>query len=115
MTTIFKICDSDEWAAAKAAGVYEGSDDDRRDGFIHFCTAPQLARTLAKHYAGRDNLVLIAIDADYLGDALKWELAGSGELYPHLYSSLTTFAAEWTKPLPLGADGVHILPLEAQP
>lgn len=115
MTTIFKICDSGEWEEAAKVGVYEGSADDQRDGYIHFCTAPQLPATLAKHYAGQGNLVLVAIDADYLGGALKWELARDGDLFPHLYSRLTTFAAEWVKPLPVGPDGVHILPPEAQP
>jgi uncharacterized protein (DUF952 family) len=113
MTLIFKICDAEEWAAAVAAGSYAGSADDRRDGFIHFSTAAQLPDTLAKHYAGRDNLVLIAFDAATLGAKLKWEPSRGGALFPHLYAELSAAAALWTNPLPLDDEGVHLLPTEA--
>jgi len=112
---IFKICDRDEWNAAEAAGVYHGSEDDKRDGFIHFSTATQLPATLGKHYAGCDNLLLIAFDADALGDKLKWEPARDGDLFPHLYAPLPASAGLWTQPLPLGENGEHILHAEARP
>jgi uncharacterized protein (DUF952 family) len=107
VTLIFKVCGREEWAAAKVAGVYRGSADDRRDGFIHFSTQAQLPGTLAKHFAGRDDLVLIAIEADALGDALKWEPSRGGDLFPHLYGALLTSAALWARPLPL-EPGVEI-------
>ncbi len=110
MTLIFKICDADEWETAKAAGIYHGSAHDQQDGFIHFSTAPQLSGTLAKHYTGRDNLLLIAVEADALGEALKWEPARNGDLFPHLYAALPTALALWAKPLALGGDGLHVLP-----
>ena len=59
---IYKIADKDEWAAAEAAGTYDGSANDRADGFIHFSKAEQVAGTLAKYYAGAEGLVLAAID-----------------------------------------------------
>jgi uncharacterized protein (DUF952 family) len=113
MSRIYKVCGAGEWAAAEAAGTYEGSADDARDGFIHFSTGPQLAGTLAKHFAGRDDLVLVAVEADALGDALKWEPSRGGAVFPHLYGALSTSAALWTKPLPLGGDGRHVIPAEA--
>lgn len=114
MTLIFKICQQDEWSAAERDGHYAGSAHDRRDGFIHFSTAAQLAGTLARHYAGRDGLVLIAFDAGALGPQLKWEAARDGDLFPHLYAVLPASAALWTRPLPLGADGAHAIPDEAR-
>jgi uncharacterized protein (DUF952 family) len=113
MSRIYKVCGAGEWAAAEAAGAYEGSADDARDGFIHFSTGRQLAGTLAKHFAGRDDLVLVAAEADALGDALKWEPSRGGALFPHLYGALPTSAALWTKPLNLGGDGRHVIPAEA--
>jgi uncharacterized protein (DUF952 family) len=110
MRPIYKICDRNEWQGAVMAGVYGGSEHDRRDGFIHFSTARQLPGTLAKHYAGRSGLLLIAIDTEKLGDTLKWEPARDGDLFPHLYASLPVSAALWSKPIGLGDDGVHILP-----
>jgi len=114
MTLIYKLCDRDEWASAQASGVYDGSEHDRRDGFIHFSTADQLPGTLAKHYADRDNLLLIAFDASGFGEALKWEPARNGALFPHLYASLPTATALWAAPVPLGPDGSHQLPDEVR-
>jgi uncharacterized protein (DUF952 family) len=110
MTLIFKVCDAGEWDAAVSRGSYAGSAHDQRDGFIHFSTAAQLPGTLARHYAGRDNLVLIAFEAEMLGPLLKWEPARDGELFPHLYAELSISTALRTRPLRLGADGVHIIP-----
>ena len=114
MTLIFKICDSGEWAAAKSEGIYHGSAHDRRDGFIHFSTAAQLPGTLAKHYTHRDDLLIIAFDSDELGEALKWEPARDGDLFPHLYGRLPASAALWARRLPLDEDGLHVLPPEAR-
>jgi len=107
---IFKILRESEWAAAVKAGVYRGSAVDVKDGFIHFSTAAQAAETAAKHFAGQADLVLVRIEADALGDALKWEPSRGGALFPHLYGTLPTRLATWVKPLPLGADGRHVFP-----
>ncbi len=107
--TIYKICSSKEWAAAEACGTYTGSADDARDGFIHFSTAAQVPGTAARHFAGRDDLVLVAVAAPMLGEALKWEPSRGGDLFPHLYGALGADAARSVIPLPLGADG-HAIP-----
>jgi uncharacterized protein (DUF952 family) len=114
MTTIFKVCGQGEWTAAEPAGRYGGSADDARDGFIHFSTAAQLSETLGKHFAGRGDLVLIAVEAEALGDALKWEPSRGGDLFPHLYGPLDRSATLWVMPLVLGADGRHVIPQEAR-
>jgi uncharacterized protein (DUF952 family) len=102
---IYKIMPRAEWE--KIAGAYEGSMDDKRDGFIHFSTKSQLAGTLAKHYAGQTDLMLLAIDADSLGATLKWELAPKrGEEFPHLYAALPKDKVLWAK-----AISGNILPL----
>ena len=71
--TIYKISPASAWREAERQGVYKGSADDLRDGFIHFSTAAQVAETARKHYFGQTGLFLIAVDADALGDALRWE------------------------------------------
>ncbi|MBC8050780.1 MAG: DUF952 domain-containing protein, partial [Chitinophagales bacterium] len=53
-------------------------------------------------------LVLVAVDSNALGDALKWEPSRGGDLFPHLYASLPVSAVTDVTPLPLGADGRHI-------
>jgi uncharacterized protein (DUF952 family) len=108
---VYKICARAAWEAALAAGRFEGSADDRRDGFIHLSAAGQVADTAARHFAGAGDLVLVAVDAGRLGAALRWEPARGGALFPHLYAALPVDAALWTRPLPL-EDGRHVLPPE---
>ncbi len=59
-------------------------------------------------------LVLVAVEADKLDAALKWERSRSGDLFPHLYGALPLAAVRWAKPMGLDEDGRHVLPeLEA--
>ena len=88
MPTIYKICPASAWREAERQGVYRGSADDARDGFIHFSTAAQVAETARKHFLGQTGLFLIEVDADALGDALRWERSRNDELFPHLYGEL---------------------------
>lgn len=104
MATLYKICPAADWRNAEAEGVFRGSEVDREDGYIHFSTGAQVKETAARHFAGMDDLLLIAIDADRLGPALKWEPARSGDLFPHLYEHLPLTAVLWARPLPLIRD-----------
>jgi uncharacterized protein (DUF952 family) len=67
MALIYKICAADLWRAAERAGAFTGGPVDQDDGFIHFSTAAQVRETAAKHFRGRHDLLLIAVDADALG------------------------------------------------
>lgn len=110
-TLIYHVCRADEWRAAQAAGLYAGSSQDAADGFIHFSTAAQVEASCAKHRAGQDGLVLLAVEADCLGPALKWEPARGGQLFPHLYGPLPLSAVRWARELPLDpASGRHLFP-----
>ncbi len=44
--------------------------------------------------------MLVAVDGDALGPALKWEPSRGGELFPHLYGALPLAAVRWARPLP---------------
>jgi uncharacterized protein (DUF952 family) len=106
---IFKIFRRPEWDALRATGETQGAPVDLTDGFIHFSTAAQVAETAAKHFAEESDLVLVAVDGDGLGPALKWEPSRGGALFPHLYRPLLLSDVVWDKSLPLGASG-HIFP-----
>ena len=108
---IYKIFRTPEWAALDRNGETAGAPVDLADGFIHFSTADQAAETAAKHFAGQDDLILAALDADALGDALKWEPSRGGALFPHLYRMLKRDEVLWAVPLPL-QDGAHVFPAE---
>jgi uncharacterized protein (DUF952 family) len=107
---IYHMCNREEWERAAASGSYSGSAQDRADGFIHFSTAEQLPDSARKHRAGQPGLVLLAVDPAVLGSALKWEPSRNGALFPHLYGALPISAVSWVRDLPLGADGVPVLP-----
>ena len=106
---IYKIFHRSEWDAMKAQGETLGAPIDLADGYIHFSTAEQAAETAAKHFAGADGLMLVAVDTDRLGDALKWEPSRGGALFPHLYRDLRLEDVHWAQPLPL-VDGAHQFP-----
>ena len=109
-TILYKICPCPLWLEAERAGVFRGSPVDHQDGFIHFSTAAQVKETAARHFAGEDDLVLVAVDTGRLGDRLKWEPSRGGALFPHLYGDLLMDAVRGVVPLPLGADGRHVFP-----
>lgn len=108
--TIYKICPEGLWREAEKAGVFNGASIDLTDGYIHFSTAAQARETAAKHFAGQQGLLLVAVDAAKLGDALKYEVSRGGALFPHLYAPLALSAVRWVKPLPVGASGAHDFP-----
>lgn len=108
--TIYKICPEPMWREAERSGKFIGAPVDIADGFIHFSTVEQVVETATKHFAGQDNLVLVAIDESKLGAALKYEPSRGGALFPHLFAPLDTSAARWVRPLPLKADGTHDFP-----
>ncbi len=107
MSLVFKIVGEAEWRAAETSGAFGGSAVDIADGFIHFSTWEQASETAAKWFAGREDLILVAVDADSLGADLRWEPSRGGALFPHLYGPLPASAVVWSRPLPLGDDGRH--------
>jgi uncharacterized protein (DUF952 family) len=107
---VYKILTEAAFREAERKGHFAGSADDLRDGFIHLSAAHQLEETLAKHFAGQDGLLLVAVDPARLGAPLKWEASRGGALFPHLYAKLDLAAVLWTARLSLGEDRVHLLP-----
>ena len=52
----------------------------------------------------------LAVDADTLGSALRWEPSRGGALFPHLYGPLPVASVLWVRALPLDASGRHVFP-----
>lgn len=110
MPLIYKICPRDLWREAEAAGRFTGAPVDVADGFIHFSTAAQVAETAARHFAGAADLLLVSVEGDALGPALRYEPSRDGDLFPHLYGDLPLDAVRAVDDLPLGPDGRHVFP-----
>lgn len=140
IATIYKLTTKAEWEAARAEGVYRGSEVDRRDGFIHFSTAAQAQATASKFFSGVSDLVLLAVDIEILENlhtaapeeagsalpgspllrdgqstgclSLRWEAASDGQLFPHLYSNLPLAAVTSATEIPLSDSGAPVIPLD---
>jgi uncharacterized protein (DUF952 family) len=109
--TIYKILPKLLWSEAESTGAFNGSPLDIADGFIHFSTAAQVRETARKHFAGVPDLLLVAVSAGSLGEALKWEPSRGGDLFPHLYGPLPVELALSVTPLTTDAAGRHIFAL----
>lgn len=107
---VYKVLAQAVYEAAKSEGQFLGTGNDLRDGFIHLSAAHQIAGTLAKHYAGQKDLLLLGVDPERLGESLKWEPSRGGDLFPHLYGALPLDAILSVAPLALDDDNWHILP-----
>ncbi|MBJ7441340.1 MAG: DUF952 domain-containing protein [Sphingopyxis sp.] len=87
-STAFKVLTQQQWADFERERVFRGAPVDIADGYIHLSTGGQLESTIAKHFAGQTPLMIAEVDLILLGDAIRWEEARGGELFPHLYAEL---------------------------
>jgi uncharacterized protein (DUF952 family) len=107
MILIYKILPETIWREAEARGIFAGAGVDLADGFIHFSTRAQVEETAARYFAGVSGLLLVAVGAERLGAALRWEPSRGGDLFPHLYGPLALDLVARVDPLPLRDDGSH--------
>ncbi|WP_332818311.1 DUF952 domain-containing protein [Sphingopyxis sp.] len=91
-STAFKVLTQQQWVDFERERVFRGAPVDIADGYIHLSTAQQLESTLAKHFADQTALMIAEVDLILLGDAIHWEEARGGELFPHLYAELPIHA-----------------------
>ena len=99
---IYKVVARDVWESARKTGVFKGVSIDLQDGYIHFSTRAQVRETVAKHFAGQTDLLIVAVEAESLGEQIKWEPSRGGDLFPHLYDDLHFSSVVWEEDLPLG-------------
>jgi uncharacterized protein (DUF952 family) len=106
---LYKIMLKQEWERAQANGIYEGSEVDRHDGFIHLSAAHQVRATAQKHFLGKADLLLLSVREEALGQSLKWEVSRGADLFPHIHGALPLSAVSEVIPLPL-VNGIHQFP-----
>ncbi len=100
MPLIYKIVDSNVWENALKSCVFKGASIDLKDGYIHLSSAEQAEETARLHFAGIDNLLLVAFLPEAFGPSLKWEASRGGTLFPHVYASIDPASALWAQPMP---------------
>lgn len=107
----YKVLTQGQMDALEADGSFAGAPVDLSDGYIHLSTADQLTETVDKHFAGQDDLHVVAVDLDVLGDAVKWDESRGGQLFPHIYAALPLSAVIAYSPLKRDDAGRVALPV----
>jgi uncharacterized protein (DUF952 family) len=93
LVLIYKILLPPEWAEFQANGEFTGSPDDRDSGFIHLSSRAQVGATAVRIFGEKGPLVVIAVEADTLGETVRWEASSDGDRFPHVYGTLPLSAA----------------------
>jgi uncharacterized protein (DUF952 family) len=107
----FKVLTAGQLAELEDQEAFAGAPGDLADGYIHMSTAAQLDETVARHFAGQTDLTIAAVDLDALGEAVRWEVSREGQLFPHLYGTLTLDSLVAYGPLEREDDGSIRLPV----
>lgn len=108
--SLYKVVPERIWREAESTGLFRGYGIDLQDGFIHLSARDQVVQTVEKHFAGLDGLLLVTVDGEQLGSALRWEPSRGGALFPHAYAAIPMAAVQRVDPLPLRDDGQHVFP-----
>jgi uncharacterized protein (DUF952 family)/uncharacterized damage-inducible protein DinB len=94
----------EDWEGAIASGgPYRVSTIGRsldQVGYIHLSFADQVAATARRHYAGREDVLVLEIEPRRLHSEVRLEPAdGSSERFPHLYGPLPLDSVVSVRPL----------------
>jgi uncharacterized protein (DUF952 family) len=108
---IYKILLPSEWAEFEAAGRFDGSPFDRDSGFVHCSSREQVGAVAGHLFAQEPTLVVAALDADALGEAVRWEAADEAT-FPHVYAPLPLDAVVGVHPIAGAASIDEVLPRE---
>jgi len=105
---VYKIVDRATWTSLDRDEPWLGTPLDLRDGFIHLSHADQVEGTLAKHFTGRDDVLLVTLDLEAQPDLpIRWEVSRGGALFPHLYGALVPRVAARVRALRVAPDGSY--------
>ncbi|WFU29619.1 DUF952 domain-containing protein [Bradyrhizobium brasilense] len=106
-SVIYHICSPAAWAAA-SNGEYRSASFDS-EGFIHCSTPEQLVEVANYLFRGQRGLILLVIDPARVIPPIRYEDAGNGKLYPHIYGPLNASAVAAVQPFEPDADGTFDL------
>ena len=107
---IYHITSQEEWAIAKAQGLYR-AESLASEGFMHCSTHAQLLAVADAFYGGLGEVLLLRIDESRVAAPLVWEApvppedAPAPGDFPHIYGALNLDAVVGTSTLREGDDG----------
>src|SRR5438067_10637290 len=105
---IYHICSPAAWTAASDSGYRSASFDS--EGFIHCSTPDQVLEVADYLFRGQRGLILLVIDPDRVTSPIRYEDAGNGKLYPHIYGPLNSSSVVAVELFEPNADGTFRLP-----
>lgn len=87
---LYHIAEKACWLSQAHKGIYK-PEQFGIDGFIHCSTETQILEVANRFYKGKENLILLKIDANLITAPIIFEnLEGSKEQFPHIYGQLNT-------------------------
>ena len=111
VSVILHIVRREQWEKAKLEGVYRGDTLDSQ-GFIHCSTSKQIVKVANALFCAQKGLMLLYIDTTKVQSEIRYESAGSKELYPHIYGPLNIDAVIKVAPFEPVRNGRFKLPKE---
>lgn len=100
---IFHICTSSAWATTKN-GKYRCPSLES-EGFIHCSTHEQILEVANYLFRGQRDLLLLVIDPQKVLPSIRYEDAGNGKFYPHIYGPLNVNAVVAVQKFEPSTDG----------
>ncbi len=96
---IFHVATPDAWQRAQpdAANAPKGGtyapeayapSGYSNEGFIHCCSAAQLAGVLERYFSDASEVLLLTLDPALLGSPVRYEEGRPGEMFPHVYGPI---------------------------
>src|SRR5260370_41800877 len=109
MALIYHIASASDWEQARREGEYTTSTRGMslaEQGFIHAGTAHQVAPVANAIYGGDQDLLVLVIDSESLGPAVRFEQGpGWDDPFPPIYGPLNGDGVREALPLDRGAPG----------
>lgn len=107
---LVRLCSEQEWSSAREQGsIHPESDGSAVQGFVHLSTIEQVHLPANRLYRGRQDMLLLHIDALALDAPVRWEPGVPTDpepmLFPHLYGPLPLRAVLRAVGYPPGPDG----------
>lgn len=90
MPIIYHVTTTAEWKTAQEKGFYEHPSL-AAEGFIHCSQEHQVAGVLERYFAGKMDLIKLAIDTDKLTSKFVFDWSPStADTFPHVYGTINT-------------------------
>jgi uncharacterized protein (DUF952 family) len=85
--TIYHITTVQEWEIYQLTGEI-APDSLFTEGFIHCSRAEQVPDTIDRFFSDEDEIIILELDRDKLGDSVKDEKSQDHGIFPHIFRAV---------------------------